>query len=723
MLRFMKNKILIPLLIAGALACFFSFSYGNDEGGDQRRTIVLETVMKAIKEGHFAPREVDDSLSSSIYHKILDNLDYEKKFFTQQDINQLSKYEYKLDDQLQDGSLEFFNKLDELFTKRLENSDTIYKEILAKPFSFTGNDEIQLDYEKLGYASNETALKERWTKILKYRALIKYVELKDDQKKKQEDKDATAKVEIKTDAQLEKEARESIRKNYDYYFKRLAKLDDKQRFTLFVNAITSSEDPHTDYMPPVDKAKFDEAMSGTFYGIGAQLREDEGKIKVMEILPGTPCWKQGELKAGDEILKVAQGSETPKDIQGYDIEDAVKLIRGPKGTEVRLTVKKVDGSQKVIPIIRGEIEKAEVFAKSAIIKSKEGNVGYIYLPEFYFDAQRINGRRCAEDVAVEIQKLKTEGVSGIIIDLRNNGGGSLSDVVDMTGLFVDQGPIVQVKSSYSSPVTLTDRVKGTLYDGPLAIMVGQGSASASEIMAAALQDYKRAIIVGTPTFGKGTVQKLISLDDFVDPVNRMRMKADDEEAIGSIKLTVQKFYRINGGSTQLKGVTPDIVFPDPYAYIDMGERSDKAALKWDEIPAASYKPVSDPVNVTALREASKKRVANNANFELIEKSAQRLKAKKDDQVFPLNEAAYRKELAESETLSKQIEEVEKKNTPLALVNPKADMPTINMDSVNITKNETWLKSLSKDLYLAETVNIINDMHKPAVKLEHEMGMK
>ena len=724
MLQFMKNKILIPLLILGALATFFSFKYsGEDATSDEQKEKVLQTVMKAINEGHFSPRQIDDSFSANVYNKILSQLDYEKKFFTQKDIDQLKPYQYKIDDEIKANKLDFFKKFDALFVKNIDKAEGYYKEILKTPFTFNGNEQIELNGEKLNYAADDNALKARWRDYLKYRVLAKYVELKDDQEKKKDSLGAK----IKTDTQLEADARESVRKNQEYYFRRLHKFEDQERYTFFINAIANSEDPHTDYLPPVDKQRFDESMSGTFFGIGARLKNDDGKIKIESIIPGSPCWKQGDLKAGDEIQKVAQGAEEPVDIQGFDTEDAVKLIRGKKGTEVRLTVKKVNGAIQVIPIIRGEVFIEEVFAKSAIINSPNGPVGYIYLPEFYSDFQHINGRRCAEDVAIEVMKLKNAGVTGIILDLRNNGGGSLSDVVDMTGQFIDNGPVVQVKTNNANANVLRDAQRGTLYDGPLAIMVNQNSASASEIMAAALQDYGRAIIVGSPTFGKGTVQKLVSLDDFARVMEKIGLAANSDavsgNSIGSIKLTVQKFYRINGGSTQLKGVTPEIVLPDPYQLIDMGERRDKAALKWDEIPAANYAKIPNPVNVNDLAAKSKSRVNSNPTFQLIKESAQRIKAQEEDNKYALSEAAYRKKLEEANATTKKMEELEKKATLLTITNPKEDMQKINMDTLNITKNKDWLKNLQKDIYLSETVNIVNDLAKQHMKVNLGTGMK
>lgn len=724
MLKFMKNKILIPLLILGALATFFSFTYsGDDATNDEQKEKVLQTVMKAINEGHFSPRQIDDSFSNSVYTKVLSQLDYEKKFFTQKDIDQLKPYRYKIDDEIKDNNLDFFKKFDALFVKNIDKTEGYYKEILKNPFTFTGNEEIELNGDKLDYAADDNALKARWHNYLKYRVLAKYVELKDAQDKKKDSLGAKA----KTDAQLEADARESVRKNQEYYFRRLHKFDDQERFTFFINAIAGSEDPHTDYLPPVDKQRFDESMSGTFFGIGARLQNDDGKIKIESVIPGSPCWKQGDLKAGDEIQKVAQGEEEPVDIQGFDIEDAVKLIRGKKGTEVRLTVKKVNGAIQVIPIIRGEVFIDEVFAKSAIINSDAGPVGYIYLPEFYSDFQHINGRRCAEDVAIEVMKLKNAGVTGIILDLRNNGGGSLSDVVDMAGQFIDNGPIVQVKSNNANATTLRDAQRGTLYDGPLAIMVNQNSASASEIMAAALQDYKRAVIVGSPTFGKGTVQKLVSLDEFARIMEKIGLVANSDvmtdNAIGSIKLTVQKFYRVNGGSTQLKGVTPDITLPDPYELIDMGERRDKAALKWDEIPAANYSKVPNPVNVGVLEAKSKARINSNPTFQLIKESAQRVKAQEEDNKYSLNEKEFRKKLEEVNATSKKMEALEKDAAVLSITNPKEDMQKINMDSLNINKNKEWIKNLQKDIYLSETVNIVNDLSKQYMNVNMGTGMK
>jgi carboxyl-terminal processing protease len=737
MLKFMKNKILIPLLITGILAAFFSFKYSRANSASQqdRRKLVMETVMKTIQGGHFSPRPLDDTFSSRVYRKMVSTLDYEKVFFTKADIAKLKAYEFQIDDEIKQGSTEFFDSLEAIYKRRLVESEKYYPEILKTPFSYTSNESIQLNPDKVEYAADASEISDRWRQNLKYRALVKYVDLKKEQDKKKENKDSVN-AKLKTDAELELQAREDVKKLYQRLFKQKKKTKNDEYFTWFMNVITENEDPHTSYFPPIEKKAFDEAMSGSFFGIGAQLREDfeQGKIFVTSIVTGSASWKQGELKGGDEIMKVAQGDKAPVDVQGMEINDVVKLIRGEKGTEVRLTVKKADGAVKVVPIKRDVVQLEDTYAKSAIIKDKSGLIGYIYLPEFYADFNHTSGRTCSSDIAAEVKKLKDAGVSGIILDLRNNGGGSLGDVVDMSGLFVGKGPVVQVKSNHSAPNVLRAQPNNDSpsYTGPLVIMVNQNSASASEILAAAMQDYKRAVIVGSTTYGKGTVQKMVSLDDMVDPMARLHMMSDtaggQSGSIGSLKLTMEKFYRINGGSTQLKGVTPNIQLPDASdAYDDddmgSGERRNKSALPWDEVPAANYRTTNSVPNMSELVRKSESRVNSNPNFKQISENAKFIKMKKENNIASLNEQQYKKDQEEINALSKKTEELEKKNTPLDMTNPMADMSRINADSSSVAKNKEWLKNLGKDIYLSEAVNILNDMPKSGMRVNIGTGMK
>ena len=724
MFQFMKNKILFPLAILGVIAAFLSVRYitRNQQSSEEKRTIAIETAVKTIESLHFAPRPINDSFSDAVYKKIFADMDPDKLFFTENEMKTLRRYEFKIDDEIRMGSIEFFDSLDDMYQRSMANAEKIYPVVLDQPFTFESNETLNTNPDDQTYAADQDQLTKKWRAYLKYRVLSKYVDLKTEQDKKKDNKDSVNAV-LKTDSELEAQAREDVRKSYQRWFKNMHKVKDDDRFTMYVNAITTCEDPHTEYFPPEEKKGFDEMMSGSFFGIGAQLKPENDKTTVSAIITGSPSWKQGELKAGDVITKVAQGEATPVDISGYELTDVVKLIRGPKGTEVRLTVKRPDGSIKVIPIIRGVVQIEDKFAKSAIIKGKDGNIGYVYLPEFYADFNHTSGRRCAVDVENEVKKLKDEGVSGIIIDLRYNSGGSLGDVVDMAGVFIGRNTVVQVKGNHAAPSQLRASGNDTaLYSGPMAVMINEGSASASEILAAAMQDYKRAVIVGATSWGKGSVQKMVSLDDMLDPMTRLQMQSDtssaDGQYIGSLKITMEKFYRVNGGSTQLKGVTPDITLPDVYEFEDddMGERHNKAALKWDEIPAAAYTPVNKVGNIEQLKELSSSRVRNNPAFHLMEENAALVKKRRDEHIVSLNEQQFRKEQDEATAMSKKLEDVQKSTEKMDLINARADLERINLDSASIAKNKDWLTNLSKDIYIAETVNIINDLSHQGMKV-------
>lgn len=731
MLTFMKNKILIPLLIIGALAAFFSFKYvaKGSQSSAEKRKLAIEAVVVAMEHEHYSPRQIDDSFSAKAFHKLFDWMDNRKLFFTKQDMKQLSTYEFAIDDQIKNRQTTFFDSFEAIYLRRTKFVEQFYQSLLEQPFSFNGNEKVITDPAIEDYADGEQGLKDKWKLNLKYWTLIKYVEFKEEQDKKLID---SPKMKTKTDAEFEVAAREDIKKMYGRIFKRMNKVKPDERFTTYVNAIAETQDPHTTYLPPVDKKSFDEMMSGSFFGIGAQLKEnpDDGKITITSIVTGSPSWKQGELKADDEIQKVAQGENTPVNVTGFELNDVVKLIRGEKGTEVRLTVKKPDGTIKVIPIIRGVVSLEETFAKSAIINSPNGRIGYVFLPEFYADFNHTSGRRCAIDVQEEVKKLKAEGVKGIILDLRGNGGGSLQDVVEMGGTFVGKGPMVQVKNNQQAVSILRSQsVDSPVYTGPLIIMVNQGSASASEILAAAMQDYKRAVIVGAPTFGKGTVQKMVPLDELLPPMTRLQLQNDtsnSDPSIGSLKLTMEKFYRISGGSTQLKGVTPDIILPSPSDYLDdedMGERRYKSALPYDEINAASYKPMMVYTDVNDLASRCKKRVGNNPIFNLIDETNELRKKKMEEKVVVLNEKQYRKEQESLKSLTKRLDDMQKKATLLEIVNPRADVSKVNIDSATMTKNKDWLKNVSKDIYIAESVNILNDLAKGSMSVQMIDGKK
>jgi carboxyl-terminal processing protease len=661
---------------------------------------IAKRVRRALLEAHYAPLEINDEFSKKVFDKYLEQCDYGKSYFTKKDIEEFSAFQTKLDDQFKSDDISFYQLVYTRFKQRFEESLTYYNAAIVVPQTFTGKGDIQLDGKKTDWCKDEKALQERWNEVVKYRVLAKYVEIEENQNNK---KDTVKGWKIMSNQVMEDSARKIVKKNMDMSFKRLKKNGSDEYFASYMNAICAVFDPHTDYYAPAKKQEFDVQMSGTFFGIGAVLKDADGVCTIQQIVSGSPCWKQGSLKVDDKVLKVGQGADEPIEIGGWDITDVVKVIRGKKGTEVRLYVKHADGKEEIIPIIRDEVHLEDVFAKSAIMNDGGKKVGYIYLPEFYADFQNKNGKRCAVDIKKEVLKLKEEKVDGIIIDLRYNGGGSLTDVVDIAALFVGDGPIVQVKSKDANGKSLPDRPNGAkvIYDGPLSIMINNYSASASEILAAAMQDYKRAIIVGTTTYGKGTVQRQIDLRE---------IENSTEGEMGSIKLTLQKFYRVNGGSTQLRGVVPDVVLPEFLMYTDKGERSEPSAMPYDEIPAPEYAKTNS-LDVNTLVTASKKRIAANEYYKIVEQRAQQIKAQQDDNIYSLNETEFKKQLQKIKDFNKKLEDLDKEKVLLDVYNLRADMDRVLTDETTKKKNEDWLKALKKDANIKETVNIINDIIK------------
>lgn len=704
----MKKSILIIGAVVTAAGILFATKFPKHDGnGDpkEKEAMIVQTIISGLANLHYSPKTIDDKFSKEVYKLYLDRLDNSRRFFTQQDIEQFKKYETQIDDQTNNASYEFFDLSIQLLEKQLNLTQGFYREILSQPFEFSKDESIELDGEKHDFAKNENDLKDLWRKTLKYEVLNRVVDKESAQEKGEKDEKGEVKPK-KSFEELEAEARKDALKTYDDWYKRMFKAKRLDRLSDYLNCITNTYDPHTGYYEPKDKEKFDQEMSGKFEGIGARLQQDGEYVKVNEIIPGGPAWKQKELEVGDIIMKVAQATAEPVDIAGMDMDDAIKMIKGKKDTEVRLTVKKKsDGKTKVITIIRDEVVMEETFAKSLILTTKDGKdkIGYIKLPRFYADFENANGSSCARDVATEVEKLKKEGIGGMIIDLRNNGGGSLRDVVQMSGLFIKEGPIVQVKSREVRPEVLRDYDKSVQYDAPLIILVNQGSASASEIMAAALQDYGRAVIVGAKgTYGKGTVQRFFDLD-------RTISGHQDIKPLGEVKLTIQNFYRINGGSTQLRGVTPDIVLPDSYNYLKVGEQENEYPLQWTEIPPASYEKTGSIKDLSKLRNASENRVKKNPTFVKIEENAKRLKKRREMTKYPLEYKKYKKFDEELTAEAKRYEDMLKEITEMEIDNPSPDKAKIESDSVYIARNQDWFKNVKKDVQLFESLNIMYDM--------------
>jgi len=696
---------LLKLSGLAALLIFISIIVFASRGGtdDERRELLIQVVSFAIDKGHYDPGDINDDFSEKAFDSYINLLDYSKRFLIEEDIKAFSKYKREVDDAMINVDFEFFDLTVETLNKRENEAQTYYQDILSKPFDFEKDEKFEADGEKREFAASKKELKEFWRKSLKYEALTRIYDMEKDQEEAAEKSDTAT---IKSFSELEEEAREKLLKRYDDWFHRMDKLDENDRLSYYVNALVNVLDPHTQYFPPRDKENFDIRFSGQLEGIGAQLIQKNAYVEVTRIIPGSPSWKQGELEVGDFILKVAQEGEEPVDVVDMRLDDAVQLIRGKKGTKVTLSIKKMDGTLTDITLVRDVVVLEETYAKSAVFTDEEtgAKYGYIKLPSFYVDFTKINGKNCFDDVKLEVSKLKDESVEGIVFDLRNNGGGSLEDVVKIAGLFIEEGPIVQSRGRNGQKRTLSDKDPRIQYDGPLVVMVNTISASASEIFAAAMQDYDRAIIVGGEhSYGKGTVQNFTELDRMVPK------KPAGMTDLGSLKMTVQKFYRINGGATQRKGVIPDIVFPDYYNYMDFGEKDLDYAMPWDEISALSYDKWTPTFDMHYIVELSEKRIKQDELLTLVDENGKRLKDIRDHTNLNLQFDEYKNLLQAREEDSKKYKRIGKDTLDLNVNALAVDLTDIVADTSKKARSDAWLMELQKDIYLVEAYNVLKDI--------------
>jgi len=707
--QFMKSRkglVLTALVLFGSLFIAFRSINGadsNEKIAQQQK--LLNTVGALLEQQHYSPQKINDDFSKKIFKAYLDQLDGDKSIFTSEDLKTVKKFETTIDDEIHGASIQFQPAVSAIYEKRVAETMLYYKDILSKPFDYSVNESVQLDGDQLTYTNSEAERKDRWRKKLKYYSLERYIDLQEE-REKNKGKDS---FRVLPDDSLELAARTSVLKMMERTFNRIkTTFTEEQRFNAFINVITNTMDPHTDYYPPIEKRAFDERMSNQFYGIGAQLQQDDNGIKIASVVTGGPAWKSGAIVAGDVIIKVAQGSNTPVDVSGYGTEDAVKLIRGDKGTEVRITFKKQDGTTKTVSLIREKIEQDEGLARSAVIMRGNDKIGYIALPDFYANFEDKNGFKCSEDVATEVKKLKAENVKGIVIDLRNNGGGSLLEVVKMVGLFIKTGPVVQVKERDGrvDQQTWRDNDESVLYDGPLTVMVNELSASASEIFAAAIQDYKRGIVIGSSsTYGKGTVQRPIP---FGRPIDFYSSRTD----FGAVSLTFQKFYRVNGGSTQLKGVVPDIIMPDTYEYLKIREKDNPNSLPWDAIPQTAYQPWqgNTPNNLTDIIKKEQARISSDANLLLLQDNLKWLSKNGEN---PIN-----LQIDQFKQMQKQITNTVNQNNNLLKLKTELSIQTLEADKDKFYNNpdknkgiryQEWLKLLKQDLQIDASVKIIQEL--------------
>jgi len=697
-----QNKWIVfaTVIVFGGL--FFAFSNSksaNQEPSDLRHRKLLSTVGNLLESEHYSPRKVDDAFSKEVFDGYLKSLDPEKDLFTQSDLETLKPFEKTIDDEIHGAPIYFVPAVDLIYEKRIAEAKKLFDSIIQKPFQFNIDDSLYYDPTNLSYPATQSDRDIRWSKLVKYKVLDRYAAAIEDRTKNS----GKEKFVVKSDSTIEVEARMAVKKAQLKKFELLDKTFGREkRFETFLNTITGLMDPHTDYFAPVEKRSFTEQMSGVFYGIGALLTQDENGVKIASVQPGGAAWKSGLLMANDVIIKIAQGAGEPVDIEGYETTDAVKLIRGNLGTEVRLTVKKPDGTVKVIPLIREKIILDEGYARSAVITRGADKYGYILLPDFYADFEREDGHRCSEDVAKEVEKLKAEKVKGIIIDVRYNGGGSLYEVVQMAGLFIDKGPVVQIRNKEGRSQVLYDETAGILYDGPLVVMANEFSASASEIFAAAIQDYKRGLIVGsTSTYGKGTVQRNVA---FGKPLDSLGIQTE----YGAVKLTFQKFYRITGSSTQLKGVVPDVVFPDEYEFLKYREKDNPSALAWDEMERAKFQVWSKTGNMSTIALNANKKIESDTAVAKFKKNLQWISAQIDKPIY-LKLDKYQAFKKEIQSVVKQNESIIKLKDSMQIAALKADNDKFynNPDKVKQDRYQAWLKLVAKDLQIKQSTDLLS----------------
>ena len=680
-------KLRISIIITLITIAIFGFKLNNEKFSDpEKEKVLLEIVKYVVERGHYSSIQIDDDLSLKIFDDFINKLDPQKRFFTLSDIKELDRFKYKIDDQIKAYDLDFFEEIHDRYRSRIADAKIFVEKAFENNFDFNDTEYIDLNIDSIPFSSDKNQLYERWRKQIKY-SILDIIS----QKNSSDSID---------DNEIIMNAISTVKKSTNDFFNYANEIERDDWFSVFLNSFVGQFDPHTFYFKPDDKEKFDVSISGSFDGIGARLSKADGNVKIVDVIIGGPVWKDKLLDVGDIILAVGQADEEPISIFGMKLDDSIKLIKGPAGTIVTLRIKKLDGQIKDVKIKRDEVELEETFAKSTLISKNSKNYGYISLPKFYADFDNYKNRNSANDVKNEIIKLKNNGIKGLILDLRNNGGGSLQTVVEMTGLFIEKGPIVQVKSIGNRKKILYDRDAQVYWNGPLVLLINEMSASASEIISAALQDYNRAIIIGSEkSFGKGTVQNIVDLNRFI---------SNSDYDMGAIKVTTDIFYRINGESVQLEGVESDIVIPDSYMYVFDGERDEKNPIKWDKIGPATYtkwqsyddkfKYVTDQMN----RKLNQNNIIND-----IYERANWIKSQQNINNIPLNVVEYKKYQKDQKLKASQFDKISKYENQLSFELLKTEKTFIQENKELLEERIKWHKNLSKDIFIDQAVNTLD----------------
>jgi carboxyl-terminal processing protease len=696
----MKKNITTVLI--SFVICFVSCnSISKNFESDDKDSLVIQLITYVLDQAHYLDVEIDDNFSEKVFDSFLKNIDPYKRYLYQSDIDMLSKYKYEIDDSFNQPNLEFFNLAYEILIQSIDEATQISQEVLSNPFDFQLEETFNFDIEDLQYVNSKIDLVERWRKLMKVYLIENYHdEIKEDERTFK--KDSTFRV--RNYSEIEIETREVLNETMADYFVIMEEEFQRQHwFSIYLNSFVSQYDPNTSYLDPEDRDRFNIDMSGNYAGIGAILRKKVDKIEITELISGGPAWRNNSLEKGDVILKVRQEDDSePVSVVGYRLADAVKLIKGEKGTNVFLTVKKVDGTVNEISIERDIVLLEETYIKSSLVKKDGNNYGIINIPKFYIDFENQDNRDAAKDLKIEINRLKDQGVKGLVIDLRNNGGGSLKTVVDMAGMFIESGPVVQVKYFDKEKQVLRDRDRSILWRGPLVILVNEGSASASEILAAAMQDYERAIIIGgNQTWGKGTVQNVF-------PLNRM-VRGNTKGDLGALRYTTQKYYRVNGGSVQLEGVKSDINLPFRYKYLDFGEKDSENPMQWDEIENINYQKWNSNFDFDFAIKKSQKRMKESEHLKLVDENAKWIKDIREKKIFNLNYQKFRSELEENIKTTEKFKKLDNFSLDYSFKSLPYETQMIENDSILGKKRERWHKSLNKDIYIGEALNVLSDL--------------
>ena len=694
----MKRKLLIAFITISFVFASWNFINPSFENSNKDK-LLIEIVKYVLEKYHYNSIDINDEFSEKMFDAYIERLDSQKKYFLASDYNEFKKYRLKLDNQLIDYDLSFFNLTHERLIVRISEVENFYSSLLNDSFDFSVKEEINLDFDNLSFPKNNIERKDRWRKQFKYTALDIYDIKVSDQKLNLENDENYIE---KSKKEIIEESIGLVNKNMSNMFDLMNDLQRKDWFSRYLNSFVIQLDPHTYYFKPEDKTRFDMTISGKFNGIGARLSKQEGGIKIVDIILGGPLWKDKKIEIGDEIIKVGQKNQKPVDVIGMRLEDAIKLIKGPKDTEVSLTVRKnINGEIKVISVIRDEIKLEETYAKSTLIKKDNKLYGLITLPKFYVDFENYQKRNCATDVKNEILKLKKEGIEGLVLDLRNNGGGSLQTVVDMTGLFIEEGPVVQVKSFGDRKQVLYDKDPSIFWEGPMVVLVNQMSASASEILAAALQDYNRAVIVGsTQSFGKGTVQNVIDLNRFL---------SNSQFDLGALKITTDKFYRINGGSVQVEGVKSDISIPNRFSFISIGENDEKNPLKWDQIDSASFKKWDRYFNLKEVIISGNNQIEKSQLALLVKENAKWIASKQNPKSLTLNYLEFKKSQRDDKDYLRKFEDIKNYKNDLEFEFIVNDEESIENSKEILEKRKRWKKGLQSDFQLNEGLRALGNL--------------